>query len=70
MFFPPKTLRDRFGRVNTMKNFLGIDETPSALEKSLKPPTKLRQELSTDIEMESIALMKHLTLAEDIHANT
>ena len=28
-FFAPKTLRDRFGGVNTMKNFLGIDKTRS-----------------------------------------
>ena len=29
-FFPPETLRDRLGGLNTMKNFLGIDKTLSA----------------------------------------
>ena len=29
-FFVPKTLKDRFGGVNTMKNFLGIDRTSPA----------------------------------------
>ena len=27
-FFAPKTLRDRFGGVNTTKHFLGMDKTP------------------------------------------
>ena len=27
-FFAPKTLRDKFGGVNTMKNFSGIHRTP------------------------------------------
>ena len=33
--------RDRFGGVNTMKNLLGVDKTPPALERSLKAATKL-----------------------------
>ena len=33
-FFAPKTLRDGLGGLNTMKNFLGVDKTPRALEKS------------------------------------
>ena len=55
-FFAPKTLRHRFGGVNTMKNFLGIDKTPPALERSLRAATKLIRELPTDLEMESIPL--------------
>ena len=49
-FLAPKTLRDRFGGVNAIKNLLGIDETPPALEKSFKVATKLSRELPTDIE--------------------
>ena len=49
MFLAPKTLRDRFDGVNTMKHFQGIDELPSALERSFNPGTKLRRELPTDI---------------------
>ena len=30
-FFTPNYLRDRFGGVNTMKIFLGVDNTPPAL---------------------------------------
>ena len=41
-FFAPKTLRDRFGGVNTMENFLGIDRTPPALERSLRLQLSLR----------------------------
>ena len=70
-FFAPKTLRDSFGRINVMKNFLGIDTTPPLLERSLKAATKLsRRELPTDLEMESIPLEELSSLVEDIHAKT
>ena len=69
-FFAPKTLRDRLGGLKTMKNFLGIDETTPALEKSFKAATKLRRELPTDIEMESIPPEKLSSLAEEIHVKT
>ena len=39
---------DRFGRVNTTKNFLSINEAPLALERSLKATTILKHELPTD----------------------
>ena len=52
--FAPKTVRVRFGGVNTMKKFLSVDKTPPALERSFKAATKLKSELPTDIEMESI----------------
>ena len=42
--FAPKTLRDRFGEVNTMKNVLDTDRTPPALERSFKAATKLKVE--------------------------
>ena len=66
----PKTLRDRFGVVNTMKNFLGIDKTPPALERSFKDATKLKDDLPTDLEMESIPLEELSSLAKDIHLKT
>ena len=53
-FLAPKILREKFGGLNIMKNFLGIDETPSALERSVKAATRLGRELPTDLEMESI----------------
>ena len=69
-FFAPKTLRDRFGGVNTMKNFLGVDKTPPALERSFKAATKLNHELPTDLAMESIPLEELSSLAKDIHIKT
>ena len=39
-FFAAKTLRDRLGELNTMKNFLGVDKTSPALERSLMAATK------------------------------
>ena len=69
-FLAPKTLRDRFGVVNTMKNFLGIDKTPPALERSFKDATKLKDDLPTDLEMESIPLEELSSLAKDIHVKT
>ena len=58
------------GGVNTMKNFLGIDKTPPALERSFKVATKLKTELPTDLEMESIPLKELSSLVEDIHIKT
>ena len=69
-FFAPKILRDRFGGVNTMKNFLGIDKTPPALERSLKAAARLNRDLPTDLEMESIPLEDLSSLVEDIHIKT
>ena len=53
-----------------MKNFLAINKTPSTLERSFKAETKLRRELLTDIQMESMPLMKLSSLAEDILIKT
>ena len=69
-FLAAKSLRDRFGGVNAMKNFLGLDETPPSLERSLKAATRLKAGLPTDLEMESISLKELSSLAEDIHVKT
>ena len=53
-----------------MKKFLGFDKTPPALEKSFKAATKLKSELPTDTEMESIPPEDISSLAEDIHVKT
>ena len=37
-----------------MKSILSLDETPSALERSVKAAAKLKGKLPTDLEMESI----------------
>ena len=55
-FLAAKTLREKFDGLNIMKSVLSLDQTPSALERSLKAATKLRRGLPTDIEMESIPL--------------
>ena len=67
--FLPKTLRDRLGGVNAMKNFLGI-ETPPAFERSFKAATKLKVGIPTDLEMEDIPLGDHSFIVEDIHVKT
>ena len=70
-FFAPKTFRDRFGGVNTMKSSLGVDKMTPALERSFKAATKLKGELPTDLEMESIPTTGGaFVLGEDIHART
>ena len=65
-FFALKTLRHRFSGVNTMKKFLGINRTPPALERLLSPASKLKSELPTDLEMESITPIELSSLVEDI----
>ena len=69
-FLVAKTLRDRFGGIIAMKNFLGLDETPPVLERSVKAASKLKGELPTDLEMETIPLKDLSLLAEDIHVKT
>ena len=65
-----KALREKFGGLNVMKSVLSLDKTLSAMERSFKAATKLRRELPTDIEMESIPLMELSSLVEDIHVKT
>ena len=69
-FLAAKTLLEKFGGLNIMKSVLGLDETPSTLEKSFKAETKLRYGLRTDIEMKSTPLEELLSLVEDIHVKT
>ena len=53
-----------------MKSVLSLCETPSALERSVKAATKLKSELSTDLQTESIPLKELSSLVEDIHIKT
>ena len=69
-FFAPKTLRDRFGGVNTTKNFLGVDKTRPAFERSFKAAAKLSHGLPTDLVMESVPPENLSSLVEDIHIKT
>ena len=50
-----------------MKNFLGVDKTLPALERSFKAATKLNCEIPTDLEMESIRPEDLSSLVEDVH---
>ena len=68
-FLAPKTLREKFGGLNTMKNFLGIN-TPPVLERLISTASKLKSELPTDLQMESIPLKELSSLVEDIQAKT
>ena len=47
-----------------------IDRTPPALERSISATSKLKSELQTDLEMESIPLKELSPLVEDIHVKT
>ena len=66
-FLVPKTLREKFGGLNTMKSVLSLDETRPVLERSFKTAKMLRRELLTDLEIESIPLEELSSLAEEIH---
>ena len=47
-----------------MKKFLGVDRTPPAIERSLSAASKLKSELSIDLEMGSIPLEELSSLVE------
>ena len=50
-----------------MKSFLGVDKTPPALKRSFKTATKHKDELPTNLEMESIPPEELSSLAHGIH---
>ena len=52
-----------------LKNFWDID-TPPVLERSISAATKLKSELPTDLQMESIPLKELSSLVDDIHIKT
>ena len=53
-----------------MKSVLSLDETSSGLERSFQAAIKLRRELPTDIDMESIPLEELSSFVEDIYFKT
>ena len=69
-FLAPKTLRERLGGLNIIRSVLSLDKTPSVLERSISAASKLKSELPTDLQMESIPLKELSFLAEDIHVKT
>ena len=69
-FLAAKTLGEKFGRLNIMKSVLTLDKTPSALKRSVKASTKIKSELPTDLQMQSILRKELSSLVEDIHTKT
>ena len=69
-FFAANTLKNRLDGVDKMKTFLGIDSTPSMLERSISAASKLKSELLTDFQMESMLQKELSSLAEGIHGKT
>ena len=49
-----------------MKSVLSLDETPSALESSISAANKLKSELPTNLQMESIPPKELSSLVADI----
>ena len=50
-----------------MKSFLRIETTPPSLERSISAASKLKGEVPTDLQMESIPLKELSSLVTDIH---
>ena len=53
-----------------MKSVLSLDQTSSALKRSISAATKFKSELLTDLQIESIPLRELSSLVEDIHSKT
>ena len=66
-FLAAKTLREKFGGLNIIKSVLSLDKTPPSLERLISAASKLKAELPTDLQMESISLKELSSLAEDIY---
>ena len=63
-FLASKRLREKFGGLNIMGSVLSLDETPPALERSVRAATKRKAGLPMDLEIESIPLRELSSLAE------
>ena len=55
-FLAVKTATEKFGGLNIRKSVLSVEKTPPSLERSFKAASKHKNELPTDLEMESIPL--------------
>ena len=66
-FLAAKTLREKFRGLNIIKSVLSLDKTPPSLERLISAASKLKAELPTDLQMESIPLKELSSLAEDIY---
>ena len=53
-----------------MKNLLGTEKIPPSLERLISAASKLKADLSTDLQMESIPLKELSSLVEKIHLKT
>ena len=53
-----------------METFLGINRTSPSLERSLSAASKLKSDLPTDLQMESIPREKLSSLVKGIHVKT
>ena len=69
-FLASKTLREKCGGLNTMKSVLSLNQAPPSLEILISAASKLKSELPTDLQMESIPLKKLSSLVEDIRVLT
>ena len=55
-FLAEESIRQKMGGVNVMKIMLGLDETPSRLERSRTAARKLASTIPTDLQMDNIPL--------------
>ena len=69
-FLAAKTLRDTFGGLNILKSVLSLSEIPCVLERSVKAASKLKSELPTNFEMESMPPEELSSLVKDIYVKT
>ena len=53
-----------------MKNLLGTEKIPPSLERLISAASKLKADLSTDLQMESVPLKELSSLVEKIHLKT
>ena len=65
-FLTEKTLKDKFGGLNTMKSILSVDEIPQ-LDQRKEAALKLQRRVPTTREFENIPLQDLSTITNDLH---
>ena len=69
-FLAVNTLKYRFGGLENMKTFLDFEETPPALDRSIKAAKELKSEIPTPFDIDNTPLSRLSPSVKDIRVKT
>ena len=69
-FVAVSTLKNKFGGLTSMKNFLNLEQTPPSIDRLIKAANLLKSEIPTQTDIETIPLFDLSSVVEDIRIKT